>query len=115
MTRPLRLMILHLSHIFLTDGLTFILPPPKRFDNVSRLLFVVHKFLFKTIGDSSAREVVGRQLDCDFVAGQDSDEVHADFPRHVRQNFVAVWQLDLEHRVGQSLQNFAFDFDNVLL
>ena len=104
MTRPLRLMILHLSHIFLTDGLTFI----------KAASFSGSEISFETVSDSAASQIVRRQFDGNFVARQNADEVHADLAGNVRQNFVAVFQFDLEHRVGQSLDDFAFDFDNVL-
>lgn len=44
-------------------------------------------------------QVVRSQFDRNFVAGENADEVHADFAGNVRQNLVTVLKLDLEHRV----------------
>src|SRR2546421_11305476 len=72
-TRPWRRITLHLSHIFLTLGLTFISLVP--------------------VGDPTSAEVVRRELHLDAVPRQDADVVHPHLPRDVGQHFVAVLEL----------------------
>src|ERR1035437_8614788 len=55
------------------------------------------------VDDASPREVVRRQLDADAVAGRDADEVAPHATRCVGDELVPVLELDLEHRVRQSL------------
>lgn len=69
---------------------------------------------FKPISYSSACQVVGCKLDCYFVAGENSDKVHADFSGDVCKDFVTVFEFDLKHGVWEGFKDFAFDFDNVL-
>lgn len=81
-------MILHLSQIFFTDGLTFIF-----------YLLSVCAGSFEPVGDSSTIQIVRRQFDRYAVARQDLDEVHADFAGNVRQDLMIVLQFDLEHGI----------------
>src|SRR6266542_3307912 len=80
-TTPLRCTILHLTQIFLTDALTFM------------ALSLV------PVNDPAPRQVVRRQLDENFVARQDPDEVLSHLARDVRQDLMLVFQLHFEHRV----------------
>src|ERR1022692_4718787 len=73
-TTPSRRITLHFSHIFLTEGRTFI--------RASRLLVPV--------GDAPTTEVVGRELDLHAVAGQDPDVVHPHLPGDVREHLVPI-------------------------
>src|SRR6186997_2501976 len=68
MVLPCRLITRQRSHMGLTDALTFIC------------------FLSVSVGDSSASEVVGRQLDLDLVAGEDADVVLAHLPGDGRED-----------------------------
>src|ERR1051325_3023561 len=99
MTVPSRRISLHFSHIFLTDGLTFIslssLPVP--------------------IDDAPPREVVRRELHQDPVPRQDPDVVHPHLPRDVGQDLVSVVKLHPEHGIGQRLNHRALDLDRVFL
>jgi hypothetical protein len=94
----LRRMILQLMQIFLTDERTFMMTTP----------------LFIPVGDPAFREIVGRQLDRDLVAHQDLDEVHAHFPRNMREHGVPVFKAHLEHCVGQCLGDHAIHFYRTL-
>ena len=104
MILPLRLMILHFSHIFFTEGLTFIvmMPPCLWF----RLL--------GTPCDPALRQIVRGHFHRDFVTGQNADKVHPQLAGNVRQDLVAVLKLYLKGRVGQRIRHHAFQFDNVL-
>src|SRR5450759_5824389 len=108
-------MTLHFSHIGLTDALTFIgdprssvrracgprTPPPGDLERP----------LLEPVRDPASAEVVGRQLHLDLVAGQDADVVHAHLAGDMGEHFVVVVEVDPEHRVGQSLDHFAFYLD----
>jgi hypothetical protein len=71
--------------------------------------------LLQSVGDPTPGEVVWRQLDSDSVAWQDPDEVHPQLAADVREDAVAILELDREHRVRQRLDDGSFDFDRVLL
>src|SRR5437867_10067557 len=99
-TRPWRRMILHRSHIFFTDGCTFI-------SRTSPSLVAVH--------DPAARQVVRRQLHQHPVSREDPDVMHPHLPRDVSQNVVPVFELHPEHGVGERLGDRSLDLDGVLL
>src|SRR5689334_21658916 len=96
-TAPWRRITLHLSHIFFTEGRTFI---------VSSLV---------SIGDTAPCQVVRGQLHLHLVAGSDADVVHAHLPGDVRQHLVPVLQLDTEHGVRQRLDHRSLHQDHVVL
>src|SRR3954470_12108429 len=57
--------------------------------------------LLVPIGDSTAGEVVRRELHLDAITGQDADVVHAHLPGDVGEDLVAVVELHAEHGVGE--------------
>lgn len=69
----------------------------------------------ETVCYTAACQIVRRQLDRDFIARKDADEIHPYLTRHMCQHDVAIFQLDLEHRIRQCLQDLAFYFDYILL
>jgi hypothetical protein len=71
--------------------------------------------LFVAVGDAAASHVVGRNLNLDLVAGQNTDAVHAHFPRTVSENGVPVLQFDTEHRVGKWLDDGTLYGERVFL
>src|SRR5680860_163404 len=97
-TRPWWRTTLHFSQFFLTLGRTFTIPR-----------------LFVAIGDAPTGEVVGRQLNLDAVAGQDSDVVHPHLPGDVSEHLVTVVELDSEHRVREGFGDLSLQHDGVFL
>ena len=116
-------MILHLSQIFLTDGLTFML--------------LYHTFLFwcsvRTVfgygivqipffgersfcspGDPALFEVVNRYLDRNPVSGKNTDIVHTKLSRNVSCNDMLIGKLHLEGGIRQRLDDRTFKFNCVL-
>src|ERR1700751_4181447 len=104
--RPWRRMTLHFSHIFLTLGRTFTLPPARTLVPARSLV---------SVGDPTPAEVVGSELHLDAIAGQDADVVHAHLPRDVSQHLVPVLELHSEHGIGQRLDDCALEHDRVFL
>src|SRR5262245_5438768 len=96
MVRPCRLITRQRSHMGLTEARTFIR---------STL----------SVGDSTASEVVRRQLHLHLVARQDADVVLPHLPGDLRQYLVTVVQFDAEHGAGKGFGDLAFDLDLVVL
>ncbi len=61
--------------------------------------------LLETIGDSTTVEIIGRQFNCHPIAGKNLDVVHAHLAGDMRQDLVPIFQLDLEHCVGERFDN----------
>src|SRR6266536_6697893 len=95
MVLPCRLITRHRSHMCLTDGLTFISAIP--------------------VCNPAAREVVRGKLHLHLVPREDSDVVLPHLSRDRRENAVAPFHVDPEHRARQGLGDLAFDLDIVLL
>src|SRR5271165_5512196 len=106
-------MTLHLSQIFLTDALTFITPHvttetfvrPAKPQPGRNSLVAVH--------NPSAIQVVGRKFDRDFVSWQNADEILAHLAGNVRQYLVFIFELHLEHGIGQRLDHRCHHFNRV--
>lgn len=71
--------------------------------------------LLEAVGDAAAVQVVHRQLHGHAVAGQDLDVVHAHLAGNVGEDGVAILEFHLEHRVGQSFEHRALEFDYIFL
>jgi hypothetical protein len=72
------------------------------------------KRLSLPIGDPTLRQIVGRKLDSDLVAGNNTDEVLAHPARHVGGDDVSPFNLDAKSRVRESLGYDALDFESLL-
>ncbi len=62
-------------------------------------------------GDAGFAQVVGRDLDVDFVPDTDADKILPHFAGDVRQHFVSIRQGDAKHRARQHLGHSAFQLD----
>ena len=65
-------------------------------------------------GNAPASQVIRRKLDGYLVARQNTDIVHSEFSRNMRQHLVAVGQLHFKHTVSKRIRNLTFDFDDIL-
>lgn len=70
--------------------------------------------LLVAVGDATAGQVVRRNLNDDLVSRKDADVVHPDLARDGAENGLAVLKLDVEHCVGQRLDDLALKLDGVL-
>ena len=87
MILPFLLMTLHFSQIGFTDDLTFISNPPFKKDHfrlyhrsfgfASFIFPIFPRFLLVSPDDPSFGQIVGRQLQGNPVAGQNTDEILA--------------------------------------
>src|SRR5690606_5479058 len=103
MTRPCRRITLHLSQIFLTLGLTFIV-----------LVRPSDGGLLVPVDDPPTTQVIGAQFDDNPVVRQDPDVVHPHPSADVGQDLVPVVELHPEHGVRERLDYSAFDLDGAV-
>ena len=106
-TTPFRLMILHLIHIFLTDGLTFII---QKASICSKIM------LFQTaVNYPSPCEIIRRNLHHHLITRDHLNEIHPHFAGDMSQNPVPILEFHPEHGIGQSFNHNAFHFNPILL
>src|SRR5688572_3191157 len=110
-TTFLRRTTLHLSQIFLTEGLTFI--ATSRTVNARSAREWSDSLV--TVGDPTLGGVVRAHLDGDPVARQDADVVLAHAPRDRGEDVQAVVALHPEHGVRERFHDGALEFELVAL
>ena len=81
--------------------------------HVCCLLTSSNRSVLAAPGDSTAGQIIGRELDRYLVTGVDADVIHAHFAGNVRQYLMPVGQLYLEHGVGIRFCDNAFNFNNI--
>ena len=106
-------MILHFSQMGFTEGRTFMLFSSIRTAN--RYDRLVYPLALAAPRDAASRQIIGREFNGDLVAGINANEVHAHLSRNMRHDPVPAGELHLEHRVGKSLNDRAFHFNDVTL
>ena len=89
-TFPSLLITLHLSHIGLTDGLTFIV--------ISSVF--IKRLGFASPDNSAFRQVVRAHLNLYRITGNDFDVVQSQFARDIRCNRMTVGEFYDELRIG---------------
>ena len=99
-------MILHFSHMGLTDGLTFIL--------FNLHMRTVSLKLLTSPGDPTLSQIVRRHLNGYFVTGQDLNEIHSELAGNVCQNGVTVANVNSEHCIRQCIDYDALNLDYVV-
>lgn len=67
------------------------------------------------VRNTASCQVVGRQLNNDFVPGENTNEVHSQLPGNMRENLMAVLQLNSKHRIRERFDHRTFDFNNIFL
>ena len=70
--------------------------------------------LLVAVDDPATGQIVGGQLHDDAILWEDANVVLTHLARDVGEHLVSVGQLNAEHRVGQSLDNLALDFDDAV-
>src|SRR5260370_5357165 len=136
-------MTLHLSQIFLTDALTFInqfsvlscqfsvtatadssrsfaslracpesaegmTPAASRFAHARKMASLV------AIHNPPAIHIVRRKFDCDFVSRHYPYKVLPHLPANFRQSLLLIFELHLEHGIGQRLDHHYLPFNHPL-
>ncbi len=66
------------------------------------------------VNDATFGEIVGRQFDGHFIAGQDADVVLAHLAGNVRGHGVTIFEFYAEHGVGQGLGDRSFHLNHVV-
>ena len=79
-----------------------------------RSYFHLLYLLLASPGDAAARQIIRRHLNRDLVTGEDSDKVHPELSGDVRQDDVAVADINPERRVGQGFDDRALQFDYIV-
>ena len=95
-------MILHFSHMGLTDGLTFI------------LFNLQLSVLLASPGDPATCQIIRRHLNSYLVTGQDLDKVHTKLAGNVCQNGVSIADVHIEHCIRQCIDYDALNLDYVV-
>ena len=71
--------------------------------------------MFASPGDSASCQVIRRKLYGNFVSRQDAYIVHTKFPGNMRQDLMAVFELNFERGIRECIRNNAFNFNYIIL
>jgi hypothetical protein len=71
--------------------------------------------LLITVDNPAARQVVGRKLDRNLIAGQNPNKILPHLPRNVRKHLMLVFELNPKHRVRERLNHGRHHFNGVFL
>ena len=71
--------------------------------------------LLVAVDNAAAVEVVRAELNRDAVAREDADEVFAHASGDVSKGLMLIFKLDLEHRIGQGLNDRSHHFNCIFL
>ena len=71
-------------------------------------------YLLGAPGDAPLGEIVGGNFHRYLIAGQDADVVHAQLAGDMRQDDVAVADINPERRVGQGFDDRALKLDHIV-
>ena len=78
------------------------------------LTFINVYLLLASPGDAAAGEVIGRHLNRYLVTGEDADKIHPELAGNVRQDDMAVADIDLEHGIGQGFNHSALKLNYIV-
>ena len=70
--------------------------------------------LLASPGNTAACQVVGRHLNSNLIAGENSDKIHPEFAGYMCQDNMPVSDVYLKHRVGQGLYNRSLEFNYIV-
>ena len=70
--------------------------------------------LLIAIGDAPASQVIRGNLDDNLIARKDANVVHSNLAGNGAKDDLAVFKLDVEHRVGKGFQYSALQLDSCL-
>ena len=65
------------------------------------------------VNNTRSRRIVGRDLEHNPVAWEDTDVIHAHLARDIREQFVPTVELDFERGVRQRLKDDPFGADGI--
>ena len=75
---------------------------------------IIFTFLFISPDNTSLGQIIRGELDGHFITRQDTDEVHAKFPRDVGQNDVAIANIHMEGGIGKGFGDDSLQLNHII-